>query len=343
MSITILVSEPEMPLAVYEDQIDILDSLSPVATVWIDIEGEDPDQFNSVAERFDLHELSVEDCITPGHFPKLDDYGAYLFMIFRALKPWAEMEDTWTRMKEDLPLDEDDEGVHERFTRKVAVYLSRNFFITYRRKEVAWLDAIVRQTTQHPEHLIQQGTEVIAHKVIDVLVDRFLRNMAFFDKIIDHFEELTLKAPDDFDVSDLLELKHNLTSIRTLLRNQRGVVSRLASDPSLIEGKPQRRYFKDIDDHCVDLVSMAENQVENTLSLRDTYLAMANVRLGDTMRILAVITTVAAPIHIVVGVYGMNFEAIPLLHNPDGFWFVVSISCILAFGMLLYFKNRRWI
>jgi magnesium transporter len=342
MSFTVLIHESDQKLQVHENDLSALDDLSPSSVVWIDIESQDTEEVSKIAEYFDLHELTVEDCLTPGHFPKIDDYGAYLFMIFRGLKNWSDMETIWERTKEDLPIEEEDD-VEESFSRKISIYLSQHFIVTHRRKEVSWLDAIVRQVQQYPDRFIEQGTEVIAHKVIDVLVDRFMRNLSFFDDIIDRFEDLSIEQHDEFDISDLLELKHNLTSLVTLLRNQRTITAKLAGDQTLIQAKMRRRYFKDIDDHAQTLLILAQKQVENTLSLRDTYFAMANVRLGDIMRILAVITTVATPIHIVVGLYGMNFEAIPLLHNPNGFWFIIFVMGMLAVCMLVYFRRQRWI
>jgi magnesium transporter len=79
------------------------------------------------------------------------------------------------------------------------------------------------------------------------------------------------------------------------------------------------------------------------MSLRDAYLAVVNVRLGDIMRILAVITTIATPLNVLVGFYGMNFEFIPLLHNPGGFWIILVSMIMLSIIMVLYFRKKRWL
>ncbi|MCB0321214.1 MAG: hypothetical protein KDD60_09830, partial [Bdellovibrionales bacterium] len=214
---------------------------------------------------------------------------------------------------------------------------------THRRREIQWLDALVRQAQQRPERLLGDGTEGVALRVMDVLVDRFMRSMGFFDHVIDKFEDVALEDPDDFEVTDIFEVKRDLVSLRNIARNQRNVLTRLASDQTLIQDTQLRRYFKDIDDHCVDIVRMLDKQIQSVLSIRDSYLAIANVRLGDTMRILTVITTIVAPMNIVVGIYGMNFAVIPLLHNPHGFWVIVILMFLLGVLMLLYFRRKRWI
>ncbi|MCB0333001.1 MAG: magnesium transporter CorA family protein [Bdellovibrionales bacterium] len=340
MSLTIIKFEQDEPCEVY-DSLDKVGDISPGVQVWVDIETDSIAELTSVASFFGFHELTVEDCLTAGHFPKLDDYGAYLFMILRGFKPWSEVEEIWESEDEDEVLDKED--ANHLFTRKVAIYLSQNFIVTHRRKEIAWLDAIVRQVQQNPERLLQDGTEGIAHRVIDVLVDRFMRGMVFFDNIIDTFEDLALADSEHFEVTDLFEVKRELSFLRQIARNQRALLGRLSTDPTLIQDNQRRRYFKDIDDHAVAILRMLDKQIQAVMSIRDSYLALANVRLGDTMRILTVITTIAAPMNIVVGLYGMNFDAIPLLHSRLGFWVILVLMVLVAIAMLAFFRKRKWI
>jgi magnesium transporter len=70
---------------------------------------------------------------------------------------------------------------------------------------------------------------------------------------------------------------------------------------------------------------------------------MVNIQLGDILKVLAVITTVGAPLQIIVGMYGMNFGYMPLLHDPNGFWIVAVLMVLLVALMLLLFKRLRWI
>jgi len=231
----------------------------------------------------------------------------------------------------------------ESYTRKVAIFLSQNLIVTYRRKEVAWLDALVRRAKTKPELTLAEGTEGVAHRVIDVLTDRFMRGLGFFENVIDGFEDIALRKPDDFEVQDLFEVKRELVYLRQVARHQRSIVAQLASDQTLISDSQRRRYFKDIDDHTVAIVRSLDKQIQEVISIRDSYIAVANIRLGDTMRILTVITTIAAPLNIVVGLYGMNFTAIPLLDSPYGFWLVVTAMLFMAIIMLGYFRQKRWI
>jgi magnesium transporter len=49
------------------------------------------------------------------------------------------------------------------------------------------------------------------------------------------------------------------------------------------------------------------------------------------------------PLNLITGVYGMNFEAMPLLHNPWGFWLTMALMLTIVITMLTRFKNRGWL
>ncbi len=61
--------------------------------------------------------------------------------------------------------------------------------------------------------------------------------------------------------------------------------------------------------------------------LLDSYLTQASNRLGMATKALGVVATVTLPFVVVSGMWGMNFERIPLHNHPHGFM-------ILAFARL---------
>ncbi|MCB0311591.1 MAG: magnesium transporter CorA family protein [Bdellovibrionales bacterium] len=344
MQISILAYFEDGHLEVHSS-LEELVSCRSAARIWVDLESSNDSELRKIAEHFSLHELAVEDCLTPGHFPKIEDFGSYLFLIFRGLKSGSEVEEIWKREldgeEEEIPEEVLDEENDEVFTRKVAIFLGEKFIVTYRRRAVNWLDAVVRSVKQDPSLTLGVGTDAVAYKVLDVLVDRFMRRVGLFEELIDKIEDTAVESPEDFQIQNVLSLKRDLIAVRQLMREQRVVIARLANESKYIK-QQQLRYFRDIDDHSISVLKTLDKEIESLHGVRDTYFAMANVRLGNIMRILAVITTIAAPLNILVGVYGMNFEVIPLLHSPHGFWAILSSMVLMAVVMVLYFRNKQW-
>jgi magnesium transporter len=338
MSVTIFTYDKSHNLKTL-DSLEDMPDLSSLESVWIDLETNSREMVTELAAKFNLHELTIEDSLDRDHLPKLEDYGSYLFLIFRGLAVRAsDIAIVSTEEEEDR-----DHSEEEEFTSQVAMYLSEKFVITIRTQDIPWLEAVLRQVRQHPEKTLAMGPDAIAHRVIDVGIDRFERGLELFDKKIDSLEEAAIQGLEEFEMYEILDLKRELVALRQIARSQRAIILRLSNETSPIVEPERKRYFKDIDDQAVSLINTLDKLVDNIQGVRDAYFAMSNVRLGDTMRILAIITTILAPLNIMVGIYGMNFEVMPLLHNKNGFWMIVSSLLAITLIMLAYFRRKRWL
>ena len=97
-----------------------------------------------------------------------------------------------------------------------------------------------------------------------------------------------------------------------------------------------------------DLTSHIERIQKHTIRLRNAvqaaidlhFSAIAN-QTNENMRILAIITAIFAPLTLVTGVYGMNFEFIPGLKSPTGFWIMLGIMLMTTLILLYYFYRRH--
>jgi magnesium transporter len=69
---------------------------------------------------------------------------------------------------------------------------------------------------------------------------------------------------------------------------------------------------------------------------------MAN-RTNDIVKGLTILATIMLPLTLVTGYFGMNFEYIPLLKDPNGIWYTTGGLLAITLGMLAYFKAKKWI
>lgn len=97
-----------------------------------------------------------------------------------------------------------------------------------------------------------------------------------------------------------------------------------------------------------DLTSHIERIQKHTTRLRGAvqtaidlhFSAVAN-QTNENMRILAIITAIFAPLTLLTGIYGMNFEYIPGLKSPTGFWIMLGIMLITTVLLIYYFYRRH--
>jgi len=66
-------------------------------------------------------------------------------------------------------------------------------------------------------------------------------------------------------------------------------------------------------------------------------------RTNEIMRTLTVLTAVFLPLNLIAGIFGMNFEFIPLLHRSNGFWLAMASMGLIAIGLVLFFWRKRFL
>jgi Mg2+ and Co2+ transporter CorA len=70
--------------------------------------------------------------------------------------------------------------------------------------------------------------------------------------------------------------------------------------------------------------------------------AMAH-RTSEIMRTLTVITALFMPLTLITGIFGMNFEVMPLLKDKMGFWITMGAMLLIVVVLLLVFRRQRYL
>ena len=77
--------------------------------------------------------------------------------------------------------------------------------------------------------------------------------------------------------------------------------------------------------------------LENMLDRRQTEL------MNKRLNLLTIWSTIFLPLSFYTGMWGMNFDDVPLLTGDHGFWVFLALTIITIVGMWMYFKKNRWI
>jgi magnesium transporter len=77
--------------------------------------------------------------------------------------------------------------------------------------------------------------------------------------------------------------------------------------------------------------------LENMLDRRQSEL------MNKRLNLLTIWSTIFLPLSFYTGMWGMNFDDVPLLNGDHGFWIFVGLTIVTIVGMWVYFKKNRWI
>ena len=68
-----------------------------------------------------------------------------------------------------------------------------------------------------------------------------------------------------------------------------------------------------------------------------------NDLMNRRINILTVWSTIFLPLSFYTGLWGMNFDDVPLISDDSGFWVFLGLTLITIGGMFAYFKRNKWI
>ena len=99
-----------------------------------------------------------------------------------------------------------------------------------------------------------------------------------------------------------------------------------------------------VEDLSIDLeqlISRCKSLLRTITNVRDSYRAVMDTRLNETIRILTVITLALTIPTMMAGLYGMNVDLPGDEGSPVMFWVIVGISILASSSLSYYFTRRR--
>jgi len=295
-----------------------------VDTAWLDLDGLTSDRtLQSAGELFNLHPLLLEDILNTDHRPKVEEYQDTLFVVVKMLE-----------------LDEETGGIH---TEQVCFVLRKGLVISFQERPGDVLEPIRERIRKDLGRVRRSGADYLLYALLDVIVDHYFLIVEDLGKRIEALERKVLVRPGNEDLITIQELRSMLILVNRYVTPTRELAGRLNTIQSPLIEKPTRRYINDLQDHTVYIAETIGTFRELLGSLENTYHAGVNMRMGQVMKLLTVISTIFIPLTFVVGVYGMNFDHMPELRWRYGYFAVMGTMTLIAVLMLLWFRKKRWL
>jgi magnesium transporter len=161
------------------------------------------------------------------------------------------------------------------------------------------------------------------------------------EKIEDEDNKMVLN-PNRETLKILNLFKRQLSDLGRYIKPAKEMISILVRMESDVIAKRNYKHFKELHDNinqAVELLDYYHGVLYDGLNL---YHSSMSTRLNDIMALLTIFSVVFIPLSFIVGVYGMNFENMPELHMPNGYFIIWGVMILIAATMLLYFKWKKW-
>lgn len=290
---------------------------------WINIDGLRKQDVETICNEFGIHALLIEDILSVGQRPKMDDVEGILFCLLNML-----YFNESTRTVE---------------TEQISIALGKDFVISFQEDGARDVFDPVRHKLKMANSKIRQRTaDYLCYSMLDIIVDNYFIVMESLGEQIELLEEEVIRHSNTRSLAhinhlrkELIVLKRNIAPVRELINGF------IRSESDLLDDRTTK-YFKDVYDHIVQAYDFTENYRDMMMSMQDIYINNVNLRMNEVMKVMAIVTCLMAPATVIGGIFGMNFEAIPLLHNKWGFYISVGAMLFIPFIMLYVFRKRGW-
>ena len=297
--------------------------LKSESKTWINVDGLRKEDVEKLCLHFGIHQLITEDILSIGQRPKTDEINGLVFCLLNMLY-----------------FNEEHGSVE---TEQVSIILGRNFVISFQEdasRDV--FDPIREKLKIFGSKARMSNSDFLFYSLIDLIVDNYYIVIEKLGDRIELLEEDIVRQPNNRSLAKINQLRKEMIVLKRNIAPVREMVGGiLRSESDLIEERTEK-YFKDVYDHIVQATDLAENYRDMMMNLQDLYLSNVNLKLNEVMKVMAIVTCLMAPATVIGGIFGMNFDVMPWLHNSVGFFFAVAVMLIVPIIMLIIFRRRGW-
>ena len=296
------------------------------AVRWIQVEGlGDADTIRALAEKYQLHPLAIEDVLDGQHRPKADDFpgsGDQPGRLFVVARRVSLREGTL-------------------FAEQVNLFLGRHTLLSFQPSPCPAIEEVRRRIENPLSRLRQHDASFLLHAILDTIVDGFYPLLEDVSQRLEETEELVIDQPQAQNLQRIHQIKRDLILLRRVAWPMRELVSILQRERHECLSEVAQTYFRDVYDHCVQVIDLIETYREIASEVADLHVTMISNRTNEIMKVLTIIGTIFIPLTFIAGVYGMN------MYIPENQWpytfGVFWVLCLSITGYMLWrFRRGGW-
>ncbi|MDB5187276.1 MAG: hypothetical protein JWM07_748 [Candidatus Saccharibacteria bacterium] len=246
--------------------------------------------------------------------------------------PRIDSEDDWNYFITRLPDTDDD---FNDFTTPVLFALGKQYVVTVSRDPLGrlwqpFIDKIEVPTTQ--------STKLFMH-MIDAITRQYGTRVAQINRQM-RAATSDVRNLNPKEITQLVEYERKLNDYLDALIPTNTALEKLLSGKIIELYEDDRDLIEDLSIEMEQLIARCTSLLRTITNLRDSYRAVMDTRLNETMRILTVITMAFTIPTMFAGLFGMNVS-IPGSGSPMMFWFVILMSALPSLGLIYYFMRKR--
>lgn len=292
--------------------------------VWLNLHGlHNPQLIADIGKTFGLHPLVLEDILNTDQRPKVDAYDDYLYIVARSFFY--------------------DKDLDVLGSEQISLVLGENFVLTFQERPTGSFEPVRDRLRKGRSQIRETRSDYLAYALLDVIVDHYFIVLEQIGDDSETLENILLRKPTTPILHKIHRLKRESMELRRSVWPFREVLNSLVRNEHRFFQDNTLLYLRDVYDHTVHFIESLEAIRDMLAGMLDIYLSSLSNRVNMELRALTVVAMLFMPATLIASIFGMNFETMPWLANPNGFWWALSIMAGVALAMGLIFWHRQWL
>ena len=296
--------------------------------LWVDVVGlASLDIAKTVAARFNLHPLAMEDAFRLHQRPKFESYADHVYGVAKI-----------AHLSKDSDFD----------LEQLSVFVTDHVVITFQEREGDCFGELRRRIREGGGRIRNEGAPYLCYALFDALTDSYFPVIEEFGERLEALEQAIFVEPEEAQLQKVHQLRRDLIALRRAAYPLREMLSSLIHDEHPLFNKTVQLYLRDCVDHAIQVAELVDNHREHASSLLDIYLSSVGHRANEVMKVLTMISTIFIPLSFLVGLYGMNFDVESPYNMPElgfryGYPALIGAMMSVVMGMVYYFRRKHWL
>jgi magnesium transporter len=191
-------------------------------------------------------------------------------------------------------------------------------------------------------------------RMVNHMVDGYLDLRRRLTRHLGELQQALLDPKGRYrDWSLLLESRNALQLLEDLCEDQRSAMQEWIDgldewpeepDPAARRERELLRVrSRDVLEHVARVLAHVRRLGESAETAVQMHFSALGHRTNDIMRTLTVLTAIFLPLNLITGFFGMNFDAMPLIHSATGIWVAVGVMVAIGIGLAGFFWRKRYL
>jgi len=232
-------------------------------------------------------------------------------------------------------------------SQEIDIVVGTKFIITVRYEVIAPLYHLKKQL--ETQQLVAPRALITAEVLFEILFVHLYTSV--HDQINHTADHLTRIEQDMFDNHERMTVRSISNIIREFLHMEATLANQEEPLSRYMDVLSRHKFFKasfsERADHILAERSQASRLIEThravATELRETNMALLEVRQNEIIKALTLITVIVLPLELIAVIFGIHAPGTPIEGDPNAFWIIMGIMFSTVGLMTIYFARKRWI